>query len=150
MMRRIFGLPGVLLVSIVIGLAALLEVPPASAAHDLEDFLRRDKFGSITEVMCSDYADPAGMITAVDGRGFYFLLAAGKEDVRAPPEHTEAMERALKAAGVLVESRIVPGEGHGFSNIENQRWFYGRLLSFLDQHIGSRIPANVARATDGD
>lgn len=65
------------------------------------------------------------------------LLAAGKEDVRAPPEHTEAMEKALRAAGVPVTSTIVAKEGHGFSNPDNQRAFYGALLAFLDQHIGN-------------
>ena len=41
------------------------------------------------------------------------FLAAGREDLRAPGEHTERMEKALKAAGVPVESLYYDGEGHG-------------------------------------
>jgi dipeptidyl aminopeptidase/acylaminoacyl peptidase len=37
------------------------------------------------------------------------LLAAGREDETAPPEHTERMERALKAAGVQVEESYYDG-----------------------------------------
>ena len=42
------------------------------------------------------------------------FLAAGGEDERAPIEHSERMEKALRAAGVPVETMFIRTEGHGF------------------------------------
>lgn len=73
------------------------------------------------------------------------FLAAGGEDKRAPQEHSEAMERALKAAGVPVETLYYRTEGHGFYKVEHNLEFYTRLLSFLERHIGRGVaPAPVA------
>jgi len=65
------------------------------------------------------------------------FLAAGGEDQRAPVDHTEAMEKALKKAGVPVQTLIYPDEGHGFFVEEHRREFYQRLLAFFDEHIGA-------------
>ncbi len=65
------------------------------------------------------------------------FLAAGGKDERAPVAHTEAMERALKSAGVPVQALIYPTEGHGFFVEENKREYYTRLLAFFDTHIGA-------------
>lgn len=78
------------------------------------------------------------------------LLAAGKEDLRAPPEHTEAMDKALRAARVPVETSIVAREGHGFSNPDNERAFYRSLLEFLDRHIGVNMATAANAASGGD
>jgi dipeptidyl aminopeptidase/acylaminoacyl peptidase len=64
------------------------------------------------------------------------FLAAGGEDEVAPIEHSEKMERALKAAGVPVETLYYRTEGHGFYTDEHQREYYTRLLAFLQRHIG--------------
>ena len=64
------------------------------------------------------------------------LLLAGREDERAPPEHTEAMARALQQAGKSVEMKIYTGEGHGNYLLVNQIDFANRVLNFLDKHIG--------------
>ena len=64
------------------------------------------------------------------------LLAAGREDRRAPPVHTEMMSAALKKSGIPVETVIYEGEGHGNYLIENRVDFYNRLLTFLNQNIG--------------
>ena len=64
------------------------------------------------------------------------LLAAGGADERAPVEHTEAMERALKAAGVPVDTLIYRDEGHGFFKYEHRLEYYTKVLDFLDKHIG--------------
>ena len=66
------------------------------------------------------------------------FLAAGGEDERAPVGHTEAMERALKQAGVPVESLYYKTEGHGFFVDANRREYYTRLLAFLGRHLGGR------------
>ena len=64
------------------------------------------------------------------------FLAAGGEDVIAPIEHSKKMERALKAAGVPVETLYYDTEGHGFYLEAHNREYYTRLLAFLDKHIG--------------
>lgn len=72
------------------------------------------------------------------------FLAAGGEDERAPIEHSEKMERALKAAGVPVETLYYRTEGHGFYVDAHRKAFYERLLAFLDRHIGERRGGVVA------
>lgn len=67
------------------------------------------------------------------------FLAAGGEDEVAPIEHSEKMERALKAAGVPVETLYYRTEGHGFYTDEHQREYYTRLLAFLQKHIGPGV-----------
>ncbi|AZR29678.1 prolyl oligopeptidase [Xanthomonas vasicola] len=64
-----------------------------------------------------------------------FLAAGGKEE-RAPIEHTKRVERALKGAGVPVESLYFPNEGHGFYTEPHRREYYTRLLAFLSKQLG--------------
>ncbi len=63
------------------------------------------------------------------------FLAAGGEDERAPIQHTQRMEAALKRAGVPVQSLYYPREGHGFYVDANRRAYYGKLLTFLSQNL---------------
>lgn len=72
------------------------------------------------------------------------LLAAGREDETAPVQHTERMERALKAAGVQVESYYYDGEGHGFYKTENNKDYYSKLLAFLARSLGGGTAATAA------
>ena len=65
------------------------------------------------------------------------FLAAGGQDQRAPIAHSERMERALRAAGVPVETLYVKSEGHGFYTQEHQRAFYAQLLDFLDRSLAA-------------
>ncbi|MFT3898166.1 MAG: S9 family peptidase [Thermomonas sp.] len=64
------------------------------------------------------------------------FLAAGGQDERAPIEHSERMEKALRDAGVPVETLFVRTEGHGFYTTEHQVQFYDKLLDFLGRNIG--------------
>ena len=64
-----------------------------------------------------------------------FLAAGGKDEI-APIEHSEKMEKALKNAGVQVETLYFPYEGHGFYKEEHRIAFYTRLLNFLSGQIG--------------
>ncbi len=63
-------------------------------------------------------------------------LAAGREDARAAPKHTEMMYAALQKAGKQSEMIIYEGEGHGNFLLKNRIDFYQRLLGFMDKHIG--------------
>jgi dipeptidyl aminopeptidase/acylaminoacyl peptidase len=73
------------------------------------------------------------------------FLAAGGQDERAPIEHSKRMEKALRAAGVPVETLYIPTEGHGFYTDEHLTAFYTQLLAFLDRNIGGG--AKVAATT---
>ncbi|AXA83829.1 S9 family peptidase [Lysobacter oculi] len=64
-------------------------------------------------------------------------LAAGARDVRTPPEQTERMAEALKAAGNPPEGVIIQsGEMHGFYDVKNRINLYTKMLEFFDRHIG--------------
>jgi dipeptidyl aminopeptidase/acylaminoacyl peptidase len=67
------------------------------------------------------------------------FLAAGMQDTRATPEHTQRMEKALRAAGVPVEAMYAQGEGHGFYTERHRREFYTRMLAFLSRHLGGQV-----------
>jgi dipeptidyl aminopeptidase/acylaminoacyl peptidase len=65
-------------------------------------------------------------------------LAAGARDPRCPPENTEAMNKALIAAGNPPEGVIIqPGEMHGFYKEESNLKLYTEMLNFFDRHIGA-------------
>lgn len=71
-------------------------------------------------------------------------LAAGARDPRCPPENTEAMNKALIAAGNTPEGMmIMPGEMHGYYKDENKLKLYTEMLNFFARHIGGK-PAGGA------
>lgn len=71
------------------------------------------------------------------------FLVAGGEDERAPLKHSEMMEKALRKAGVPVETLYYPTEGHGFYLEEHRREYYTRLLAFLGRHLGGKLAVSV-------
>jgi dipeptidyl aminopeptidase/acylaminoacyl peptidase len=90
----------------------------------------RDWVGEVSNLAA---VSPTNMADRIKAPVF---LAAGGEDERAPIQHTELMERRLKAAGVPVESFYARTEGHGFYKPENQQEYYTRLLAFFNRHLG--------------
>lgn len=74
------------------------------------------------------------------------FLAAGGEDEIAPIEHTKMMEKALRAAGVPVETLYYDTEGHGFYVEAHRQEYYSKLLSFLGRHIGVGAPSSSSAA----
>ena len=58
---------------------------------------------------------------------------------------SKAMEQALQAAGVPVESLYYSTEGHGFYVEANRKEFYTRLLAFLNRHIGGSTASVAGR-----
>lgn len=69
------------------------------------------------------------------------LLVAGGADARAPMQQSRAMERALRARQVPVETLYVSSEGHGFTTQAHQRRFYTQLLDFLHRQLGGQKAA---------
>ncbi|MDP1698975.1 MAG: S9 family peptidase [Xanthomonadaceae bacterium] len=74
------------------------------------------------------------------------LLAAGAEDERAPPIHTEMMRDALERLNKPVETVIYKGEGHGSYLLKNRLDGYQRLLAFFDRNIGAGMRTSAASA----
>jgi dienelactone hydrolase len=73
------------------------------------------------------------------------FLAAGGEDKRAPIQHTERMEAALKRAGTPVESLYYKTEGHGFYTEAHRSEYYDKLLAFLSRSLGGKTATTALR-----
>lgn len=83
--------------------------------------------------------DAMSPINHVDQIKLPVYLAAGARDLRCPPEHTEAVYKALVAAGNKPEGMIIQsGEMHGFYKEESNLKLYTEMLNFFDRHIGAR------------
>lgn len=83
--------------------------------------------------------DAMSPINFVDKLKLPIYLAAGARDARCPPEHTEAMAKALEAAGNKPEGVIIQtGEEHGFYKEENNLRLYTEMLNFFGRHIGGQ------------
>lgn len=79
-------------------------------------------------------------INHVDKITLPVFLAAGARDPRCPPEHTEAMYKALEAAGNKPEGMLITsGEMHGFYKLENRVELYTKMLDFFARHIGGNV-----------
>lgn len=63
------------------------------------------------------------------------LIAQGANDPRVKKSESDQMVEAMKARGVEVEYIVKDNEGHGFRNEENRFEFYGRMESFLAEHL---------------
>jgi dipeptidyl aminopeptidase/acylaminoacyl peptidase len=78
------------------------------------------------------------------------FIITGNEDVRAPPEHSRRLRRAMTDAGNPPQWMERDFEGHGFFKLENNRALYTEMLAFFDAHIGEgrgAKAASVASAT---
>lgn len=77
-------------------------------------------------------------------------LAAGARDPRCPPENTEAMQKALIAAGNTPEGMMITsGEMHGFYKDENKLKLYTEMLNFFARHIGGKPAGSGTAAVAG-
>ena len=77
------------------------------------------------------------------------FLAAGGRDRRTPPEQTEAMAKALQAAGNAPRENILePKEGHGFYELAARNNVYGKMLAFFDEHLGTGSAPSAAGGSD--
>lgn len=63
------------------------------------------------------------------------LMAYGGQDRRVPIVNGERMRDALKPHNAQVEWVVYPDEGHGFSKLENNLDFWGRVERFLATHL---------------
>lgn len=117
------------------GYVGLYDLPMVFQRGDIQETMSgetflRDWYGDKAKLAAVSPTNLAGQIKVP------VFLAAGGEDKRTPIQHTELMERRLKAAGVPVETLYYKTEGHGFYKPEHQKEYYTRLLSFFNRHLG--------------
>jgi len=79
----------------------------------------------------------ASPITYVSSDCPPFLLLHGDADETVKINQSEAMEKALKEAGVVVKFVRVLGGGHGatFANPENPPNYRGEVVAWLNEHL---------------
>jgi dipeptidyl aminopeptidase/acylaminoacyl peptidase len=65
------------------------------------------------------------------------LALAGANDIRVPPYEAEQVAAVLSKAGKTVDSKVYPGEGHGFFKRENQIDALERTVAWFDRYMGS-------------
>ena len=113
--------------------------------YDLDLMVREDKGDSrYMANFSSQWVGEAGSLAGVSPTRLAdrikdpVFLAAGGEDRVAPVEHTELMEKALRKAGVPVETLYFKNEGHGFYKEEHRAEYYGKLLDFFSRHLGGQ------------
>lgn len=110
--------------------------------YDLERVYRDTRDSRSSRVWVGDWLGERDTLAAVSPVNLAgkikapVFLAAGGRDERAPIEHSKKMEKALKAAGVPVETLYYDTEGHGFYNEAHRREYYVRLLEFLSRYLG--------------
>jgi dipeptidyl aminopeptidase/acylaminoacyl peptidase len=66
------------------------------------------------------------------------FMAYGASDRRVPLIHGEEMKAALEKNKQKFTWMVMPGEGHGFRNPENQVKFYQAMEQFLKENIGAK------------
>lgn len=110
--------------------------------------------GTSSETYLRDWVGERGTLAAISPTRMAnrikvpVFLAAGGEDKTAPIEHTESMEKALRAAGVPVETLYYDNEGHGFYTEAHRKEYYTRLLAFFSRHLGGATAAAGATASE--
>jgi dipeptidyl aminopeptidase/acylaminoacyl peptidase len=63
------------------------------------------------------------------------LILAGGHDPRCPKSEAEQVADAIKKRGGVVDLKIYPDEGHGFSRVPNQIDSWKRISDFLLAHV---------------
>ncbi|MDQ3699785.1 MAG: alpha/beta fold hydrolase [Chloroflexota bacterium] len=69
------------------------------------------------------------------------MLIHGEADRTIPLEHTRRMERAARAAGVLVEAHYVPAAGHCDAYFLDRAGYCARARAFFASHLGMPVSA---------
>jgi acetyl esterase/lipase len=83
----------------------------------------------------------ASPLTYVDGSTPPTLLIAGTADAVVPPEQTQLMHSALKAADVPVEVLWIEGAGHGpeFPGAVDPPDYLGAMVRWFDRHLARSV-----------
>lgn len=118
-----------------VGYAGVYNLEEMYTMGDIQQYQKGKNF--LKETLGTDNLAATSPVNLADRIKVPVFLAAGGKDKRAPLGQTEAMEKALKKAGVPVEKLVFQDEEHGFYDPKHVTTFDIQLLNFLDSHIGS-------------
>jgi dipeptidyl aminopeptidase/acylaminoacyl peptidase len=104
-------------------------------------------YGSSLTVFVRDYvggqpaADPARYLSrspvfAGERLRTPTLITNGQRDRATPMGQSVELFRALREQGTDAELAIYPTEGHGFSDVATRTDWVGRMVTWLDRHLG--------------
>lgn len=92
------------------------------------------KMGGTPEQKPAVY-NKANVLLEVDRIKTPLLILHGEQDPQVPPQESQQLVAALKAAGKTYEYHTYPGEGHGFREPDHRRDAYERQLAFLNRYL---------------
>lgn len=118
-----------------IGYVGVYDMPLMFGGGDIHESMYGHNF--LVETLGEKNLDAISPDDLVDRIVAPVMLAAGAEDRRAPPKHTQLMRDALLRAHKSVDAKIYAGEGHGFYKEADRTDLYTRMLAFLGRYIGA-------------
>jgi dipeptidyl aminopeptidase/acylaminoacyl peptidase len=77
-----------------------------------------------------------------------FMVLQGAQDPRVLQVESDEIVEAARANGVFVEYVLFEDEGHGFVKKENQIEGYGKVLTFLNEHLKMEMVEETAMAEE--
>jgi len=93
------------------------------------------KFGDPNNPEHARYQHDRSPIHFVDQIKTPLLVVQGENDARVKKDQSDRIVEALKKRKVPVDYLVIPGEGHGFSKVENRLRAFQVSDRFLDRHI---------------
>jgi len=96
--------------------------------------LREAEYGSLAEDR--EFLESISPINNIEKIRAPLFVLHGANDPRVPVDEAHQIVEKAREQGVPVEERIYDDEGHGFSKLENRIDAYGRIVEFLDDHVG--------------
>jgi dipeptidyl aminopeptidase/acylaminoacyl peptidase len=119
----------------------------------VEDFrITKDRFGSwyATE-MGTPETQPVlfrdrSPINSLERVRAPLMVLQGENDSNVPRAESDLVVAALKKRGTLVEYKVYPNEGHGFTHRENRLDAMNRVVAFFRKHLGN----SKRRSNSGD
>jgi len=120
-----------------IGYAGVYDLPMLYAEGDIRHLKWGDSYLDKTlgtDVTAQKLQSPVNHVDKLKAAVF---IIHGEEDERAPIEHAEKLKESLEANNYPFEWLVKDKEGHGFYNEDNILEVNQKILSFLDDHIGS-------------
>ncbi len=117
----------------IVDLKSLVESFPTYWASSAA-YIHR-KFGNPADPADARYQHDRSPLYFVDRIERPVLVIQGANDSRVKQEQSDRLVAALRKRTVPVEYLVIPGEGHGFSKIENQQRALEATDRFLDHYI---------------
>ena len=97
--------------------------------------LRRAEYGDERDADTRAYLRRISPVSGVSAFEVPLLLFAGYNDPRVPVSNYKELIRRLNKEGCSFQAALGRGEGHGFSDPENQAMKINLMISFIEDHL---------------